>query len=146
MFEHYWLFNAKDHHNTFFIDAPGPIADIFYLLQILVSGMLLIADMVGYNEVGEEEMSRALPLEKWLKVHQSVLQDVLGNNQRFELLCNATADHTKNALQEMISDFHEYDHEWKNSNDSCINANKVRVLKDFAVCDSGCGYCGCCKY
>ena len=74
---------------------PGPVADIFYLLQILAPGMLLIVRVDEYDDICENETARVLPSEEWLKKHQSVLGDVLGNNHRFELLSNAAADFAK---------------------------------------------------
>ena len=99
-------------------------------------GMLLIVDIVKYERSEEEiqspsfrGMAQGASISSWACVGH-----------------NAAADPTKNVLQEMISDFHEYDHEWKNGDDYYINATKVRVLKDFVVCDPECGYCGCCEY
>ena len=146
MFEHYWLFTAKRHHksnDTLFIDSPGPVADIFYLLQILAPGMLLIVRVDDYDR-GEEETTRVLPSEEWLKRHQSVLRDVLGSSQRFEQLSNAAADFGKSFRGQMISDYREYESD--NDNGYYTNAWGFREVKDFTACDSECGYCGTCDY
>ena len=147
MFEHYWLFTAKRHHrsnDTLFIDSPGPVADIFYLLQILAPGMLLIVRVDEYGDSGEKETSRALPSEEWLKEHQSVLGDVLGN--RFESLSHTAADFAKSFGQNRVSDYRDYDHDWSNDNGYYTNAWGFREVKDFTACDSECGYCGRCDY
>ena len=106
MFERGGPFVPKRHHksnDTLFIDSPGPVADIFYLLQILAPGMLLIIGVDIIDSLWAKETSRALPSQEWLKEHQSVLGDVLGNNQTFELLNNAAADFWK-SFREQIDD------------------------------------------
>ena len=108
--------------------------------------MLLIVRIDDYDDRGEEETARALPSEGWLKEHQSVLGDVVGNNQRFELLRNAAADFAKSFSQKMISDYREYESLWNNDVGYYTNAWGFREAKDFTACDSECGYCGTCDY
>ena len=58
MFEH-GCFNAARRHGsntTLFIDSPGPVADIFYLLQILAPGMLLIVRVDERNDGDENDI------------------------------------------------------------------------------------------
>ena len=56
---------------------------------------LLIIRVDDYDDRDDVETARALPSEGWLKENQSVRGDVLGNNQRFELLSNTAADFNK---------------------------------------------------
>lgn len=85
------VFNPKRLHgsnDTLFIDSPGPVADIFYLFQILAPGMLVIIG-TDHTDFLASGTARGLPSEEWLKEHQSVLE------QTFELLSNAAADFGK---------------------------------------------------
>ena len=148
MFEHGWLFNARRHgsNTTLFIDSPGPVADIFYLLQILAPGMLLIVRVDEYDDICENETARVLPSEEWLKKHQSVLGDVLGNNQRFELLSNAAADFAKSFRRETIVDYLHPESNWNDDDNYYTNAWGSRYFKDYTACGDDCGYCGRCEY
>lgn len=161
MFEH-GCFNAARRHGsntTLFIDSPGPVADIFYLLQILAPGMLLIVRVDERNDGDENETTRVLPSEEWLKEHQSVLGDVLDNNQTFELLSSAAADFAKSFRQETI---YVPEPSWKEDARCCLDDDDdniwmdddnyyttawgSRSAKDYTACDSDCGFCGRCEY
>lgn len=143
MFQNYRLFKPerRDRNNsTLFMNSPTPISDIFYLLQILAPGMLLIVREEEYD-TSEKEIARALPSVEWLKEHQPTLEHVLGNNQKFELLISAAADFAKSFRS--ITDYYPNDHDW---DDHYTTAWGTREVLDFAACDSECGYCGRCDY
>ena len=82
-------------NRTLFIDSLTPISDIFYLLQILAPGMLLIVRVDEFDEIGEEETARALPSAEWVQSHESDLREVLGSEQRYQFLVAAAGDFSK---------------------------------------------------
>ena len=72
MFENRRLFNARRHgsNTTLFIDSPGPVADIFYLLQILAPGMFLIIRVDDYDDRGDVEPEPFLQKDGSRKINQ----------------------------------------------------------------------------
>lgn len=140
------LFDAKRHrreNSTLFIDTLKPISDIFYLLQTIAPGMLLIIREDEYDDMGEHETARALPSGTWVEEHQSILENILGRD-RYNLLVGAAADGNKSFRGRWISRYDSYDDD---SDDGYYtNAWGVREPMDFTACDSECGYCGRCEY
>jgi hypothetical protein len=107
--------------------------------------MLLIVRVEEYDDVGEEEIARILPPEEWLKEHQSVFGDVLGN-QRLELLSHATADSAKSFSRKTVIDYLHHEPDWNDDDNYYTTAWGQRCAKDYTTCDSDCGYCGRCEY
>src|SRR5258708_30924041 len=46
-----------------YIDSPTPMADIFYLLQVLIPGMIQIKRIDWIEDVGDQHITRTLPRE-----------------------------------------------------------------------------------
>jgi hypothetical protein len=126
---------------TLFIDSLTLISNIFYLLQTLAPSMLLIVHMDEIDGYGEVEMARVLLSVEWVKDHKSILQQVFGSEERYQLLVAAT---TSKSFQTEISRYSwsdDYD------NDSYYtNSWGVREPLDYQACGSSCGFCGCCEY
>jgi len=147
MFQDSCLFDArrqnKDSH-TLFVDSLTPISDIFYLLQILAPGMLLIVRMDEIDDFGEEETARALPSAQWVKDHEAILQKVLGNKQNYELLIDVAADFSKG----FQTDWTAYPSDDPSDDDDFYYTNSwgARQPLDYQACGSDCGYCGRCEY
>ena len=147
MFQNDCLFNARRQHgsHTLFIDSLTPISDIFYLLQILAPGMLLIVRMDEIDEVGEEETARALPPAEWVKDHEAILQQVLGSEEKYQLLTDVAADLSKAFQTDWIAYYPSDD---RSDDDDLYYTNSwgVREPLDYQACGSDCGYCGRCEY
>jgi hypothetical protein len=146
MFENSQLFDAKrqnKENSTLFIDSLTSISDVFYLLQILAPGMLLIIRVDEIDEAGEIETARALPSAEWVKDHESILQHVLGSEQRYQSLAAVAADDSKSFQTDWISSYPLYD---DSDRDFYTNPWGVREPLDYTACDSDCGFCGGCEY
>jgi hypothetical protein len=141
----FYLFDAKrDRTNgNLTIDSPTPLSDIFYLLQTLLPGMLLIYRIDDIDECGEQERTRALPPATWVELHKELLQTIFGGTERYGHLLAAVADRGLAEEVKMISSYESYD-----DDDSGFYTNFYgqREMKDFTACDKECGYCGTCDY
>ena len=100
------IFSAKrDRMNNLFINSNTPLADIFYLLQTLLPGMLLIYRIDDYDEIGDEERIRALPPAAWVEEHKGWLQTIFEDHtERYGRLLVAAGDRQ---LGEMIKTYHD---------------------------------------
>ena len=136
------LFHAKrDRLNgKLIIDSPTPLADIFYLLQTLLPGMLLIYRIDEYDDLGEEERTCALPPATWVELHKELLQRIFGDTERYDQLLEAAADRGLAEEVKMISSYESYDSGFY------TNCYGQREMRDFTACDKECGYCGTCDY
>ncbi|KAF8332510.1 hypothetical protein F5887DRAFT_996687 [Amanita rubescens] len=147
MFRHSRLFDARrqnrDNH-TLFIDSLTPISDIFYLLQVLAPGMLVIVRVDEFDDIGEKETARALPSAEWVRGHETDLLEVLGSEQRYQSLVAAACDISKSFKSDWISTYsRDYD-----DDDSSYYTDMwgVRQASDYTACGSDCGWCGQCGY
>jgi hypothetical protein len=61
--------------------------------------MLLIICVDEIGGLGEEQTTRALPPEEWVKDHESVIEHVLGNTQRYQKLLAAVTPDTSMSFQ-----------------------------------------------
>lgn len=125
-------FNAKRMDGNLFLDSPTPLSDIFYLLQTLLPGMLLIYRIDDLDDAGEHEWTRALPPADWVELHKELLQMIFGDSERYGCLLAAAADRSL-ALKSEIINYERYD-------------DYDSGYKDFTACDAECGYCGNCDY
>lgn len=146
MFQYSWLFNARRqnrNNQTLFIDSLTPISDIFYLLQVLAPGMLVIVRVDEFDDMGEEEIARALPSVEWVRGHESDLLEVLGSEQRYQSLVAAAGDVSKSFKRDGLSYARDYD-----DDDSSHYTDMwgVRQALDYTACGSDCGWCGRCEY
>jgi len=141
MFRRSDIFNASRPSHDLFIKSAPPLSDIFYLLQTFLPGMLLIYRIDDIDDWGEWEMVRALPRPVWIEEHKYLLQTTFGET-RYDSLLEAAA--SKGQEETMISDYRSYYDD--NDNDHYTNRYGQREVKDFAACDSECGYCGTCDY
>ena len=147
--DNYWVFHARRHNrnnSTLFIDSLAPISDIFYVLQTLAPGRFLIVRIDDYSEYGEDQTTRALPSEEWVKDHERVLEHVLGSKQRYQQLVAAVAPASSTSFQsERIRSSYDYD---PYDDDSTYYTDMwgQRQPLDYLACSSECGYCGRCDY
>jgi len=148
MFENIYCFEARRHNrdsSTLFIDSLTPISDIFYVLQTLAPGMLLIIRIDDIDDHGESQTTRVLPSEEWVKDHEEMLEHVLGSKQRFHELLAAVTTRSKSFKEEWIT---LYDCHDSYDDDSTYYTNMwgQREPLDHTACGSDCGYCGRCDY
>jgi len=61
-----------------FINSSRPLSNIFYLLQVLAPGMLVIFDQYQTHNANVK-VSRMLPRANWIQRNDSVLSEVMGN-------------------------------------------------------------------
>lgn len=113
------------------IESLAPEANVFYLLQCLAPGILLICRIDDIDEQGELATTRALPQVPWLEQHKGALEVVLGGKDRYDCLLDAAQNRAACGL-DWISRYDNYYEE---------------EVKDFTACSSeSCGYCGTCDY
>ena len=146
-----------------YIDAPAPIADMFYMLQCIAPGMLSIV-LPGELEVGdyvaddiddysECETVRALPQKTWVDEHEETLVHVLGGEERFAALAAAaesvTIKHIVNIRESSSPDSYQGyqdlsdDDGWERRSWDRRSSSP----QDFTACSlEDCGYCGHCMY
>lgn len=147
MFGNHCLFDPRRQNRSnasLFIDSPTPMSDIFYLLQTLTPGMLLIAREDDIDEVGELLTTRALPSVGWVKDHQVMLEIVFGSEERYQKLLAAVTGpglSPKSFHEEWVT---RYDYD----DDSAYYTNiwGQREVLDYTACDQECGNCGRCDY
>ncbi|KAF8492130.1 hypothetical protein JB92DRAFT_3004296 [Gautieria morchelliformis] len=120
-------------NNDLFISGPTPLSDIFYLLQCMAPGMLLLVRIDEYDEVGEKESVRALPRESWVVSHADVLNTILGGIGAYKALLDASRDRSKSFKESWISHWEPY-------------ADVEDRELDYTACGLECGYCGHCDY
>jgi hypothetical protein len=106
------------------------IEDYFYLVQLLVPGLISLVREEDYDDAGEGITARMLPSADWIGDHRDILIAILGENRVSDILV-AAAD-SKRAFKD---DW--FRHEWESDED--------RML-DLTACDKECGYCGKCDY
>ena len=75
-------------------EDPAPLANIFYILQIIAPGMLGITYTYEYTGSGELEWSRVLPQPSWIQEHRDMLVKILGNLRKYEIALNASKEPT----------------------------------------------------
>ncbi|KAH7884195.1 hypothetical protein F5I97DRAFT_2066285, partial [Phlebopus sp. FC_14] len=81
MFENWLLFPSARPARwsaDLYIDTVSPLCDIFYLLQSLIPGMLVIIRLDEIDDLGEEEYTRVLPRPPWPEEHIAELEFILG--------------------------------------------------------------------
>lgn len=137
------LFRAKRDGTNLIIDSPTPLSDIFYLLQTLLPGMLLIYRIDDIDDCGEREWTCALPPATWVESHKELLQTIFGDTERYGHLLAAAADRELAEEVKMISSYESYDDYDSGFYTNCYGE---REIKDFTACDKECGYCGTCDY
>jgi hypothetical protein len=115
-----------------FISGPTPLSDIFYLLQCMAPGMLLLVRIDDIDERGEIEYARALPRESWVVSHTDVLSTILGSDA-YRVLLDASRDRSKSFKESWISQWEPYPDE---------EGSEL----DYTACGLECGYCGRCDY
>lgn len=119
--------------DDFIISSAEPLADIFYLLQILFPGMLVLARIDEIVDVGEHTYTRALPRIQWLEKHEEKLITIVGGKSRFQLIMEAAGDWAKSFKVTSMP----YDWGYDDPSDE---------MGDFTACDKECGYWGRCEY
>lgn len=78
-----------------YIGGPKPVSDIFYMLQCIASGMLVLTCRMGEDDLGELEWTRALPPHAWLENHDLMLRYILGSNKAYDDLLMVSRDENK---------------------------------------------------
>ncbi|KAF8492136.1 hypothetical protein JB92DRAFT_3004338 [Gautieria morchelliformis] len=96
--------------NDLFISGPVVLSDIFYILQSIAPGMLVIADRIGESDdMGEMELVRALPRESWVTENDSMLKYILGDSDAFQALLDASRDQDKSFTVSWVSPWDDDD-------------------------------------
>ena len=146
-------FDARRRFQSFddlFISGPHPLSNIFYLLQSIAPGMLLVVRAKHIDQVGQTEYVRALPSESWVNDHGDVLMSVLGGIEEYHSLLRATTDDGK--LCSETCDSRWVDSSSLGLDDGFISDDDARYEwdsdwnPDYTACGSDCGYCGHCEY
>jgi hypothetical protein len=114
-----------------YVDAPPPIAAMFYMLQCIAPGMFLIVRIDEINDYGEQEIIRSLPRTVWIEENKDMLLHVLGSEERLSAIVEASKEVTVKNNPYLRDYYNDSDRE---------------SAKDFTACDKECGYCGRCDY
>jgi len=139
------IFDAKRlnrNSSTLFIDSLRPLANIFYLLQVLAPGMFLIWRIDEIDDFGEQETSRALPDQVWIEDHRALLEEVLGSVDKVQTLLEAAKNHKIAFHEEYTRLYDEYGPDEPTYTDYDGNVHAM----DYTACSLECGYCGRCDY
>ncbi|KAF8580931.1 hypothetical protein K439DRAFT_1636596 [Ramaria rubella] len=139
--------------NDLFISGPAALSDIFYLLQSIAPGMLLICSRIDQaDDMGELECCRALPREKWIADNSQMLKYVLGSSDAYQALLGASKDQGKAFTVSWIN-------QWSDGDDSDCRSTGSRLIddwegsdfewpkpptKEYVSCGSECGGCNRC--
>lgn len=130
---------AKIGSGDLFIDSPTPLANIFYLLQMLQPGMLLI-NCIDIDDANETETTRSLPRISWVRKHKATLIEVLGT-ERHERMLRAIQQgkgESYKVTERYESPQSEYDPRFEGPFGS--------FPMDWTMCHSDCDWCGRCAY
>ncbi|KAL0577701.1 hypothetical protein V5O48_004305 [Marasmius crinis-equi] len=79
-------FDARRRDGELRIDPPSPLADIFYLMQIICPGLLLIIRMDEIDDYGEITRLQGPPSVDWVRENENWLADVFGRASYDEIL------------------------------------------------------------
>ncbi|KAJ7214989.1 hypothetical protein GGX14DRAFT_392256 [Mycena pura] len=135
------------------------IEDYFYLVQLLVPGLISLVCEEDYDDAGEGITARMLPSADWIGDHHDILIAILGKSHFSDILV-AAAD-SKRAFkdrddcfrqewesdefrQEWESD--EFRQEWESDEFRHGWESDEDRMPDYTACDKECGYCGKCDY
>jgi len=129
--------------DTIHATGPGPLCDIFYMLQMIFPGMLLLYRIEEYDEGGEQEYVRVLPSIDWIQTNEAALKRVFNNDSRLSSLCEEAK---KRAIYSEWITHYSSSYDRENSNDYYTTSYGFREPKDYTACDAECGYCGTCDY
>lgn len=148
-----------------FMESSAPLCNIFYLLQVLAPGMLVIHREEA-EDIGRREISRVLPRKSWIEEHYDLIEEVMGNNQAMQALLGAAEDQNiaydqpQDSKSDIRSsdkrssdkrsdtdsdqeDFYDY---YDDEDDSGYYVDSWEAY-DFTACSSEeCGWCGRCYY
>jgi len=91
-----------------YIESPGPIADILYLLQVLVPGMIQIKRIDWIQGVGDQHITRALPRESWIQKNAKELEHILGDRARVQRIMKSAGESTSVQVTWDRSEYEDY--------------------------------------
>jgi len=69
---------SKAETHDLYINSSRPLSNIFYLLQVLAPGMLVISDQYQTHNA-DVKVSRMLPRANWIQRNGRMLNEVMGN-------------------------------------------------------------------
>ncbi|KAJ6479446.1 hypothetical protein C8R47DRAFT_1322657 [Mycena vitilis] len=82
-----WSLNARRQNrssDTMYADAVHScIADYFYLIQVILPGLVGLVREEDYDDMGEGSITRILPAAAWVQDHRDVLVGIFGEPVRF---------------------------------------------------------------
>ncbi|KAF8334666.1 uncharacterized protein EI90DRAFT_3049751 [Cantharellus anzutake] len=84
--------NAWSH--DLYINSPEPLVDIFYLLQVLIPGMIQIKRIDWIEGVGDQHITRVLPRESWIQKNAEDLEHILGDSARVRNIMECASETT----------------------------------------------------
>ena len=121
-----------------YIEAPQPVADIFYMTQCIAPGMLTLVRIDEIDDIGEDTAVRKLPRTSWIEGNKEAIVDILGEDI-FSCLLKASSTSVEWTRDPYLVN--------RDSDDDLVmNKYGIMEIPDFAACDKECGYCGACDY
>jgi len=154
IFTNSWAFLAawkEDDENDLFVDSSPPLCNIFYLLQVLAPGMLVIRRGV-IDDVSLRAVSRALPRKSWIEEHHNSLEEIIGSTGAMKALLIAAEDQNAIAYDAELETRkyfrrgRDHDHDSDDDDYDYNDWGDREEPRDFTACSLECGYCGRCDY
>ncbi len=84
------------------------MADIFYLLQVLIPGLIQIKRIDWIEDVGDQHITRALPRESWIQNNAEDLEHILGNRARVQRIMKSAGESTSVEVTWDRSEYQDY--------------------------------------
>ncbi|KIJ32171.1 hypothetical protein M422DRAFT_53042 [Sphaerobolus stellatus SS14] len=137
--------------NDLYIHGPSALADIFYILQCIAPGMLVLTCRSDEeDEIGEKEWVRGLPRDTWVENNAQMLRYILGSKGAYQRLLAACKDQQKAFAFEWIVSWNDdddcrstgstvVDDDW-DYNDTKFGWSDIQVI-DGTKCPEDCGKC-----
>lgn len=130
-----------------FVDGAPPLSDIFYLLQTLSPGMLVLYRVDDVDGIGEIENYKSFPSSKWMEENQTFLKEVLGNDRYGDILTTTISEYETSEnpqLERFWGGGGGGDEYWDDDSETYTNMFGQRCKLDYDYCSSECGFCGKC--
>ena len=176
VFENPAIFQARKKGNNnnlkLFIESSPPLSNIFYLLQVLAPGMLVIYHEYQLQDA-DVKVSRMLPEASWIESNIEVMSktDALlaaakdrkiafheertarpqnsshpnSSNTRTDAKNQKTPSHKKKTGRPRNSSHHNNSGSEYRILPGYLNTDDMDRGYDWSVCDKDCGWCGSCR-
>ena len=136
-------------YRCLYISSSRPLSNIFYLLQVLAPGMLVISRKHQLDDA-DVKVSRVLPRPEWIQSSRVLNMEVMPG--RTVALLAAAKDrkiafHEERTTRPRYNSDRESEHTiiryWGNDDTSATWEGEGY---DWTVCDKDCGWCGRCQF